>query len=756
MRIWLLGLGLGFCSTALPVLTPGTVMACIIALVVATRALRVGSGVRCVLTLVTAVLIGHGWGAWQIGRLLDARPPGCVEQGDQRLLIEVTDQPGPVAGSRAPGRRFAARVLDQSEATCASLQGATLRLSWFEAPQLGQGQRWWVDVRLRLPWGYRNPGGFDHARWMLGRGIQASGYVLQGTLIDAPAARRAAPIRQRLNERLASPHLPRGGIIYALVSGDGSLIPPATWDALRATGTIHLMVVSGLHVGLVGALGYWIGALALRAWPTALLWISASRAGALVALFTAGAYVLATGAGLPSQRAWLMFAIAVVYRLSGRKARRLRLLLLVFVVLLALTPEAVHRQGFWLSFAAVTSLLLVFDGRLQRARRLGGFLRAQVTLAVGMAPWLTLLVGQVPVVGPLANLLTVGIMAFLVLPASLASAATFVVVEEWGERGFVALDRLLGWVVELLLQLSRQLPVLVDPGVWLAGAAALGAAGLLAGTAGRPLLVLVLLWAGWARTPSLGVNPGEFRVTALDVGQGSAINVDTHGHRLLFDAGPRFPSGFDLGAAAVVPSLVATGPARLDVLVISHADVDHAGGAGAVRRALPVARVIGPVGTESAELCVEGLSWQWDGVRFTFLNDGSVDASASDNDRSCVLHVGSARRSVLLPGDITRKVEARIGRRVAPVDLTFAPHHGSASSSSKAFVRLLRPRLVFVSAGKLNRFGHPHPNVVARYADEGARVFVTGLHGALTWRSDRPDEVRALRRVRQTPYWVPR
>ena len=514
------------------------------------------------------------------------------------------------------------------------------------------------------------------------------------------------------------------------------------------------MVVSGLHVGLVGALGYWIGALALRAWPRALLWVPAPRAGGLVAVVMSGAYVLATGAGLPSQRAWLMFTMAVIYRLSGRRARRLRLLLLVFVALLVLSPEAVHRQGFWLSFAAVGSLLLVFDGRLQRTRPFVSFLRVQVTLAVGMAPWLTLLVGQVPLVGPLANLLTVGVMAFLVLPASLASAATFVVAEPLGERAFLALDWLLGWVVEVLVQLSGQLPMLVDPGVWFAAAAALGAAGLLTGAGGRPLVVLLLLWAAWARTPSLSVNPGEFRVTAFDVGQGSAISVDTHAHRLLFDAGPRFPSGFDLGAAAVVPSLVATGPPRLDVLVLSHADVDHAGGAAAVRRMMRVKRVFGPLGVESVELCEDGLSWQWDGVRFTFLNDDSADASASDNDRSCVLHVRGARRSVLMPGDITRRVEARIGRRIPPVDLTFAPHHGSASSSSKAFVRLLRPRLVFVSAGRLNRFGHPHPHVVARYAEQHARVFVTGRHGALIWRSDQPERVRALRRARNTPYWV--
>jgi competence protein ComEC len=249
------------------------------------------------------------------------------------------------------------------------------------------------------------------------------------------------------------------------------------------------------------------------------------------------------------------------------------------------------------------------------------------------------------------------------------------------------------------------------------------------------------------------VPAGEFRVMALDVGQGSSIVVDTSNHRLLFDAGPRYPSGFDLGAAVVVPSIGATGARRLDVMVLSHSDLDHRGGAQSVLDALAPARVFESVPGPAAERCTAGISWRWDGVTFSFLSPSAAIPWANDNDGSCVLEIGNARERVLLPGDISAAVERRLLREANPVRLLFAPHHGSNTSSSNAFVRILHPDVVFVSAGKANRYGHPHGAVMRRYRAIDATVQITGEAGALVWESHRPREVQSYRFDRGA-YWT--
>jgi competence protein ComEC len=269
-------------------------------------------------------------------------------------------------------------------------------------------------------------------------------------------------------------------------------------------------------------------------------------------------------------------------------------------------------------------------------------------------------------------------------------------------------------------------------------------------------LPLMLWWVLLLPDGQMPAN-SEFRVAALDVGQGSAILVDTHLHRLIFDAGPRYTTGFDLGDAVVVPSFRQLGSTKLDVLVISHDDLDHSGGAKAVIEQLAPTRILAsyslPAELGHSDVCSAGTGWQWDGVSFRFLHpelnltQDSVRRT-SDNDTSCVLLISNGRRSVLLAGDISSRIERKLPKQ--PVDLLMAPHHGSRTSSSKSFVRGFAPALVFVSTDRRSRFGHPHPDVVERYGD--ARLLVTGRAGALIWRSDVPAVAFAWR-DRRSAYW---
>jgi competence protein ComEC len=241
------------------------------------------------------------------------------------------------------------------------------------------------------------------------------------------------------------------------------------------------------------------------------------------------------------------------------------------------------------------------------------------------------------------------------------------------------------------------------------------------------------------------VRPPGLRVVVMDVGQGLAVLVQTADHALVYDAGPAFASA-DAGRSVIVPTLRRFGIARLDTLLISHGDADHLGGASTLLAQFPEAELIAPerygLNSRRYRRCVAGMEWHWEGVRFRILHPGRGE-NWSDNDGSCVLLVQSGGVAILLPGDIERRAEGHLvsRARLAAVDLVIAPHHGSQSSSSPAFVGATRPRFIVFSAGYLNRWGFPHAGVAHRWTDAGACPLITGENGALVFE---PDEAGRL------------
>jgi competence protein ComEC len=245
-------------------------------------------------------------------------------------------------------------------------------------------------------------------------------------------------------------------------------------------------------------------------------------------------------------------------------------------------------------------------------------------------------------------------------------------------------------------------------------------------------------WAVLAFEPE-PVPEGCIDIRALDVGQGLSLVLETSAHVLVYDAGPAWRSGSDAGERVVMPYLRSRRISQLDRLVISHADLDHSGGAGFLLQNLPVADLIvgetlpGPAA--DAKPCVAGAAWRWDGVRFTFLHP-SMEAATEGNDASCVLLVQAGSYTALFPGDIEAGSEAGLVRqRVLPrVDIVSVPHHGSRTSSTGPFVRSLRPSIAIVSAGHGNRWGFPKDDVVARWRGSGARVMNTAESGSISIR----------------------
>ncbi|PWU28999.1 DNA internalization-related competence protein ComEC/Rec2 [Pseudomonas sp. RW407] len=686
---------------------------------------------------VALFLLGFAWAclyahhAWE-GRL-------APELDGRTLWLE-----GQVTGLPAAAEGIVRFELEDVQARLALPQ--RLRLSWYGGPQLRAGERWRLAVTLRRPHGLANDFGFDYEAWLAADGIGATGSVKDGQRL----AEAAGPMawREAWKERLlAVDARGRNAYLVALVLGDGSGLGRADWDMLQDTGTLHLMVISGSHISLLGGLLYALvaGLARLGAWPARLPWLPCACAAAVAG---AWGYGWVAGLEVPALRACLMLSMVLLWRLRFRRQGVWWPLLGALVVVLLVDPLVSLSPGFWLSFAAVALLVYGFAGRLGRWPMWLAWGRAQGLMALGLAPLLLALGLPLSPSGALANLLAVPCIELLVVPLALAGSLLLwlpVAGEGLLWLAGAVLDGLLG----VLARLSWYSPAWhpMAPPAW---SILLALAGTLlclapAGLPLRPLGLALLLPMFWPHSSAPAHGYAEVRV--LDVGQGLSVLVRTRNHAWLYDAGPR-RGEFDLGEVAVLPTLRGLGVRRLDVLLLSHADNDHAGGARAVLAALPAARLIsGEPRRLPAPLAAEpcrGETWWLDGVRFS---TWYWDQAADSNGRSCVLYIEARGESLLLTGDLPAAGEAAwlANHPGARADWLLAGHHGSRSASSAAFVRQLAPRAALVSRSRHNAHGHPSEEVLQRFAERGVRVHDVAIAGALRLLLGQHGEVRGAR-----------
>jgi len=716
------------------------------------------------LRLAGIAVAGFMWCWWYAAQQLAIELP--VELAGRDLLVQGVVQGLPERGA---SERVRFRFQLERYRSRDGWRDFTLpvRISWYrEAPELAPGERWQLLLRLKKPRGLANPAGFDYERWLFAHGIRATGYVRGAgdnrRLAGKPAG-WIARCRGYFAARIvaAASGAQSGALLAALGVGERSGMSRLQWEVLRATGTSHLMAISGLHVGLVATLLFVVVRKGWSRWGDPVRW-PAPAVAAVTAMVAALVYALLAGFQVPAQRALIMVWLWMLSVLWSGKPDAWRVWSAALWVVLLLNPLSVLLAGFWLSFGAVAWILYLSLGRCGRVSRWRSIVSLQMALVLGLTPLLWLWFHQVSLVAPLANLVAIPWISLLVVPVLLLALLVLPLVAPLGELLLHIAEQLLvilWWWLEWLAAFPAVLLPLSAVPVAVLAVFAVGLVCLLAPKALplRTLGLLLMLPAGAIQPERAG--PGELWLTLLDVGQGLAVVLETRSHVLVYDAGPTFPQGLDSGESVVVPFLQQRGFRRVDRLVISHSDNDHIGGGEAVFQRLDVQQLQSgepaAIAWARATRCRAGQRWVWDGVSFEYLAPAQPD---SGNNASCVLRIETADgRAVLLPGDIERSVEnALLGaqpRRLA-AQVLIAPHHGSNTSSTPAFVRAVDPDMVLFAVGYRNRFGFPRPAVVQRYQEAGATVLDTAHSGAIQLRLVAGQALQAAAfRVSVRRYW---
>ena len=825
---WLLGLGL---QLQQPALWPMPVYAALAVLAVVLLLAAVGWPAGALpMLLITAAAAAVAMAGLRADARLAERLSAALEGQD--LLVTGVVASLPQLG--ASGLRFRFEVEQATWRGQPVQLPPLLALGWYNSfndeavlddPRAGlrAGQRWRLPLRLKQPHGALNPGGFDVELMWFEQGLGATGYVRAvragrpgagGVNPDAPAnAERLADaagypverlrqtVRDAIYRQVADART--AGVLAALTVGDQGAIERDDWELFRQTGIAHLVSISGVHVTMLAWLA---SAAAGRLWrrsPRLMRWLPAPTAGRWLGLALATGYALLAGWGVPAQRTVLMLVTTGALRSSGQRWPWGLVLLAAAVVVTVLDPWALLQPGFWLSFMAVGLLMASEPGSggspalaganaaaagagaigaggvvvsgISRLREqasgfvgghLRGHLRGQVIATLGLAPLSLVFFQQISVVGLVANLLAIPLVTLLITPLALlgmlipllwSGAAALVQAMVWG----------LGWLAQWPFAVYSA-PV---PPAW---AVACGLLGAVLGVLPLPWRVRVLsipLLLPLVMPPVARPAPGSFELLAADIGQGTAVLVRTRNHLLVYDTGPQYSRDSDAGQRVLLPLLRARGEARIDLLMLSHRDIDHVGGAASLLAGLPVGMLqssLEPGHTLLAQAqqravpqrrCDAGQHWQWDGVQFDLLHPTATEHAEAkkSNALSCVLRIADGQgRSALLTGDIEAPQEAALLQRQAQGStpalastVLLVPHHGSRTSSTADFLAAVRPQIAVVQAGYRSRYGHPAPDVLARYTAQGIEIVRSDRCGAWLWHDGAAACTRDVRRR----YW---
>lgn len=652
------------------------------------------------------------------------------------------------------------------ELTRSSAPGAAprrIRLAWYDADAMpAAGEVWRFSATLRCPRGFVNPGAQDRELALLRDGIDATGTVARDAKAERVAGRAGHPV-ERLRARIAGaideavPAGPSAAVLKGLAVGVRGEMPDALWEAFAVTGIAHLMAISGLHVTGCAVAVLALLRLAWRVPAFARLRGRILVEAHVVAVVTAG-YAVLSGASVPALRTLATVAVFAALRGLRRTLPVTYPLAVAAFILVLCDPLAAGSAGFWLSFVATAALFAVAAPGSGWLGRVVEFTRAQAAITFLLAPIVAATFGRLSLVAPLANAVAIPVFGLLLLPSLLAGTALAAVSPPMSgfiwralaaslDRAWPVLEAMAAWPGSAWSPAAQPIPFSI-------AAVAFGFVAVVLPIGGLRLAALAVI-AAVALGGGPRVEAGAFRLTTVDVGQGLAAVVETAGHVLVFDTGPRWRSGGAAARVSLVPLLRARGVRRVDLLVASHDDADHAGGVEILEHSLPVSRVMAAPGSrlESDATCEAGGAWTWEDVSFRVVHP-PAGFSGGDNDRSCALRVAGAGGSALLLADPESSAEAALVAEEVAADVVLLPHHGSRSSSSAALVAAVHARIGVASAGFGNRWGMPNADVVARWRAAGTTILDTAAEGAITIRVPAKSgrlEVETERRDR--PHW---
>jgi competence protein ComEC len=634
--------------------------------------------------------------------------------------------------------------------------GGKIRLSTYdqgnESPAPDFSCRYKFLVKLKRPRGLLNFEQYDYQAWLLQAGYRATGYVRAIKSCEPHRADIILSMRSSVASWINASSISAyaKSTMLGLLIGSYVDIDIFQWQILRDSGTIHLLSVSGLHIVLIAALVHFCIRKIVCFLVFPLRWLPDDYWAGCAALSFATLYALLAGFSVATQRSLIMVAVAVIQRFLYGRFMFGTVFLVSLLLVMLLNPLSVLSAGFWFSYCATAVLLLsnygyIKSASLSKHELVFESLRLQWLVFILMAPVLLYVYGRMPLLSLPLNLLAVPWVSFLTLPLGFASLLVFPVSQTLAEW----LLQLSGWTLDVYWQVM-QWGVGVGKG-WHLFMGGMNLVALLLVVTGLSLFLLtphgfplrysgVFLCLPLLLPGNVNLLPSEAEVTVLDVGQGLATVVRTANHTLVYDTGDRRSDRFDAGRDIVAPALRNLRIHKIDMLLVSHADSDHAGGRSGLLKEFTANQLWSGTpeklsGKESFLPCRAGMHWRWDGVVFKVLWPDSSE-QASDNNRGCVVLIDTGSERILLTADIENEAEQKLSASGVDIhaDILMAPHHGSKTSSSSAFLDAVNAHTVIVSSGFHNRFKHPAARIVDRYQERGMEVLNTAELGAIRLR----------------------
>ncbi len=704
---------------------------------------------------------GFAYGMFSAQRILSWNLPEGLE--DKAVTVTGKIISLPQTQEKAANFEFQLQTLE------GRAQRTKLRLSWYKVPAnmlLPVGSHWQFQVRLKKPHGLSNPGGFDYEKWLFAKGIRATGYILSATPLAAvdkfSLGTLNDQIRQSLQQKIQQTlgNEPGAGLITALIMGSQSGISEQQWQVMRATGTNHLMAIAGVHIGFVAGFVYVLVNFLWRCSSRCLLLVPAQSAAAGGSLLAAATYSALAGFALPTERALFMLLVLMLGLWLRRQLSVWNAFMLALLIVLVLNPFATLTVSFWLSFGAVFAILYGIGGRLNPKGWWWKYARVQWVITLGLIPISLVLFQQTSLISFVANMFAVPAVGIIVLPLCLSGALLLFIwpkAAHWFLLVSAKIISAIWWLLAHLAQLPGAIWQQNIPNFWILFAAVIGVIMMVA-PRGIPCRWTGILWVFpllYYRSPTPQL--GETWITLLDVGQGLSAVVRTEHHTLVYDTGPQMGID-DAGSRVILPFLHAVGVRHLDMLMISHGDSDHIGGANSLLAQMPAGQIVSSVPERfpeaKAQVCQPNQTWDWDGVVFKVLYP-PLALLHQNNNSSCVLSISRlGKRILILTGDIEKPAEDYMLQHDSselPTMIIIAPHHGSRTSSTADFVRVIHARYVLFPVGYKNRYHFPSQVVMERYQQSGAVLLNTASEGAITLQLNKEAEfIRVLTQRRQS------